>query len=215
VIEIANGVDIEVFSPTSSNIPLPAYEEKFRKFILFVGNLMPVKRLDVLLRALKLITNQSVLLKIIGGGYEEERYKKMAIDLGVQDRVEFLGACHDKQKLVEYYNTAWCVAIPSVSESFSLVALESMACGCPVIARNITGVSGRISHGVDGWLVDNDEPKVWAKKLNDILNLSDDERNKMGEAGRQKILQYYSWDEHMKKLEEVYTRLIGGRTIKQ
>jgi len=203
LVEIYNGVDTEIFRPLGVETRKFA-SARNKKYILFVGNLMPVKRLDLLLRALNLIDDKNTKLLVVGGDYAIEKYKKMVSELKLENRVDFVGACGDKNKLVEYYNLAWCTAIPSASESFSLVALESMACGCPVIASDISGVNDRIKDGVDGWLVGGDSPLDWAAVLNKILSLSVEERNAMGEMGRKKILAEYGWEKHVESLLEVY-----------
>jgi len=196
VVEVFNGVDTDVFKEINYD-----GDQRSKKSILFVGNPIPIKRLDILIQAIKLIPDKDVVLLVVGGGYDLENYKKMVEELELKDRVIFAGSCHDKKQLAKYYNSSICTAIPSVSESFSLVALESMACGCPVIANNIPGICGRIDDGVDGFLVKDDD---WLNSLQKMLDLSEEQRKKMGEAGRKKVLSQYSWDDHVKKLEEIY-----------
>ncbi len=201
LIEIHNGVNIEIFRPLHVETQDFA---SLQKTILFVGNPLPVKRLDLLLQALKIIDDKNARLLVVGDGYAIEKYKKMAKELELENRVKFVGACVEKNKLAQYYNSSWCTAIPSASESFSLVALESLACGCPVIASNIPGINGRIMDRVDGWLVNDSSAQEWANVLNRVLLLSVERRKEMGEAGRKKILAEYGWDKHIKNLLEVY-----------
>lgn len=205
VVEIPNGVDAEVFCPRAVDLAKIGLE-KFanKKIILFVGNAMPIKRLDLLIDAYKSLSDGDAVLTIVGGGYKIKKYKKMAENLGLAEKIIFAGLCSDKNKLSEYYNAARCLVVPSESESFSLAAVEAMACGCPVVGSDAPGIRGRIDNGIDGFLFKSGSAEGLADKLRKVLSLSEEERKKMGEAGRKKAMEKYGWKKHVDELEKIY-----------
>lgn len=201
-VEIQNGVDTDIFSPHAvdlENLGLAHLQDK--KIILFVGNPMPVKRLDLIINSMKLLADNNLALVVVGGGYELDKYKQTAKDLS---NVYFVGQCDNPKKLSNYYNIAECVIVPSDYESFSLVATEAMACGVPVIASNIPGMSGRINNGVNGFLFEKGSVEGLAAALRKIMTMSAEERKTMGQNGRAEAVDKYSWEKHMEKLNKVY-----------
>lgn len=203
-VEIQNGVDTDVFNPHSVDLEklgLAGFEGK--KIFLFVGNPLPVKRLDLFLSAVKSLNDNNSALVVVGGGYELDKYKKLAGDFNIKN-VSFAGQCNDQQKLSDYYNAATCVVVPSDYESFSLVAAEAMACGVPVVASNIPGLVGRVNHGVNGLLFEKGSVESLVGALKQIMAMSAEERKAMGEKGRVEMENKYSWKQHMEKLIKAY-----------
>jgi glycosyltransferase involved in cell wall biosynthesis len=204
-VEIQNGVDTDIFYPHAVDLEKLGLEHlKNKKIILFVGNPMQIKRLDILLNSLKLLADNNLALVVAGGGYELNKYKQMAKDSQTENSVYFAGQCDDPKKLSDYYNAAACVAVPSDYESFSLVAAEAMACGVPVVASNIAGMSGRINQGVNGFLFEKGSVESLASALKKIMVMSAEERKVMGQRGRAEMESKYSWDKHMEKLNSLY-----------
>ena len=203
--EIPNGVDTEVFRPRSVNcreLNLPELEGK--KIILFCGNTLPVKRLDLLLAAIKILNDNSMALLVVGDGYHLEKYRQMAMDLGISAQTRFVGHCGDRQKIARYYNLADCLVVPSDYESFSLVAVEAMACGVPVVASDIDALKNKITNDQEGFLFTRGSAVQLAAALKKILTMSAEERKAMGERGRLKAEAEYSWKKHMEKLMQIY-----------
>ncbi|MBI2037722.1 MAG: glycosyltransferase family 4 protein [Candidatus Magasanikbacteria bacterium] len=227
ITEIRNGVDTGIFKPQSADLDklgLSDLKDKqslklrraskeenefsslltssnYKKIILFVGNLLPLKRLDLLISAVKLLNNPEAVLVVVGGGDSLKKYKQMAKDLGVGSQVVFAGACDNKEKLVQYYNAAYCVAVPSDYESFSLVAAEAMACGKPLILSDLPVFKNNFNQAVFFQKGSVDSLK---DALTRALSLSSEERKKMGEWGIAKANTDFSWDNHINKLKAVY-----------
>ncbi len=203
--EIVNGVDSDLFSMqkiTATEAGLPELEGK--KVILFVGNLIPFKRLDLAIQALPHLPNY-VMLLVVGGGYNENEYKKLAADLGVANRTVFYGRTDDQKVLAKLYSLATCLVVASDrAESFSLVALEALAAGVPVVGSDIVGVRARIKNGVDGFLFKPGSVQSLVDALNTILAKPETERRAMGERGREKVCRENSWQQHVNKLQKVY-----------
>ena len=139
------------------------------KILLFVGRIEPLKGIDQLLRAMTYLQNsQRLRLVIIGGDehsqYEMKRLQWLSQELHIQGSVTFLGLI-EQEKLPCFYSAADVCVIPSYYESFGLVAMESIACGTPVVATNVGGLKSVIHQGETGYVVTNNTPRRLADKI--------------------------------------------------
>ena len=197
-VEIFNGVDTEVFAPNEET-------EKLNKIILFVGNLLPFKRFDLLLKAVSRLDDEEVEIMVVGGGYEIDKHKQLAKELGLEDRVLFRGYNTDRAELAKIYSQVNCLAVTSDSgESFSLAAIEALSCGCLVVASDIPGVRGRIEESKNGWLFKPGDVNDLSEKLKKSLSLNEETKKEMSKRCRQIAVEKYDWDKHMQKLISVY-----------
>jgi D-inositol-3-phosphate glycosyltransferase len=159
IAQLSPGVDLALFSPGQRWAARRALDvaDTGRPLALFVGRLQPLKGLDVALKAIAAST-QSPDLLVVGGpsGLDGERYvdelHKLAADLGISDRITWRPP-QPHHVLSTYYRAADVCVVPSRSESFGLVALEAAACGTPVVASDVGGLSIIISDQVSGFLV--------------------------------------------------------------
>jgi D-inositol-3-phosphate glycosyltransferase len=139
------------------------------KIILFVGRIDPLKGVDNLIKALPHLRHIPKLkLIIIGGGDhsqpEIEQLQKLAHNLEVQNSVDFLGLVkHDE--LPYFFNAADACVVPSYYESFGLVALESLACGTPVVATDVGNHKNLIRQGETGYVIEDNDPCRFADKI--------------------------------------------------
>ncbi len=201
---LPNAVDTDIFQsrPTDpAEVLLEKYAQK--KIILFVGNLLLVKNLDVLIKVIPGVDKEAILL-VVGGGYAEKKYKKLAEKMQLNERVVFYGPVRNKEELAKIYNLANVTVVPSFYESFSLSAVESLSCGVPVIGNNIPGIKGRISNNVDGILLKENTKEQWQDALNSVLQHTPERRQIVAEKARQKVLLGYSVKMHMDKLVQIY-----------
>ncbi len=192
-IEIPNGIDTSIFYSDFKIEP--------QKELLFVGNLMPVKGLDILLEACTALPEAK--LTVVGSGYAESRYKKISHDYGLGKRVAFIGSV-PHNTLPNYYRRAWCTIVPSLAESFSLVTLESLACGTPVIASRLPSIENKIEHGRDGLLFTPGSIEDLKQTIEKFLQLPDQDKKAMGERGTAKVEAKYSLEKHVDSLEKIY-----------
>jgi glycosyltransferase involved in cell wall biosynthesis len=155
--------------------------------ILSVAHLYPRKGLDVLLSAFTRVPPPAVL-RIVGTGPERERLDHLAQELGVADRVSFLGHL-PFQALAEEYRNATIFALPSEQEGFGIVFLEAMASSLPVVAARAAAVPEVVVEGVTALLADPDDDAELARHL---VRLLDDAplRASMGSSGRAHVLRY-------------------------
>lgn len=213
------GVDLSLFRPVPCEtaraaVGIPTQHH----MILFVGRIQPIKGVDNLIRALALMMRRKpalrgdVFLTIIGGAgdpatdAELARLQTLRESLGVGDMVTFLGS-RDQDMLVNYYNSASVVVVPSYYESFGMVALEAMACGTPVIASDVGGLSLNVVDGFNGYLVPQGNVDELAYKLG--LLLTQDELRR--QLGSQACLwaQRFSWQTIADETLAVYAGALG------
>ena len=139
------------------------------KIILFVGRIDPLKGIDKLIKALPYLRDiQGVRLLVIGGGehsqHEIEQLRKLACNLKVENSVTFLDLVKHEQ-LPYFYSGADVCVVPSYYESFGLVALESLACGTPVVATDVGDFRNIIREGETGYVVSDNVPHNLANKM--------------------------------------------------
>ena len=189
---------------------------KQKKILLFVGRIQPLKAPDVLLKAAaELVLNNPELRKDLivaicggpsGSGLEEpEALQRLANKLGITDLVRFIPPIN-RESLVTWFQAADVCAVPSYSESFGLVALEAQACGTPVIAARVGGLSTTVADGVSGLLVDGHDPTTWAAAINRVL--TDQDLYVQLSAGALHHAEKFSWKNTANKLIKTYEEVI-------
>lgn len=187
--ELPFGVEGNVFYPGD-----PLNERLICNKVLFVATLDKAhsfKGLPILLRAMRDLNKGRLV--IAGDGDLRGYYQRLVVKLGMEDRVTFLGRLND-QDLAEEFRTSKLFVLPSISrsEAFGLVILEALSSGVPVVASNLPGVRTVVSNGEDGFLVLPGDVNELREKINLLLN--DDKLNdRLGKAGRSKVLERYSW----------------------
>ena len=177
--------------------------------VLSVGRIEPLKGFDILIRSLAEMTERDhVTLLIVGGddraAPEVARLQAIADEVGVADQVRFVGAIpHEALHL--YYCAADVVAVPSFYESFGLVAVEAMACGVPVVASRVGGLTSTVADGRTGYLIPWRCPGPFAEKL-DLLLENESLRHALGAAAA-RSMQAYSWGAVAAALLDLYQSL--------
>jgi glycosyltransferase involved in cell wall biosynthesis len=154
---IPNGVDMPDDEPGS--MPESCARIIGRPFMLTLGRLHRYKGLDVLLKAVKTLSNRGVEvphLVIAGDGKEMENLRKQVKDASLESRVIFTGAMHGEQKHWLLRNCMFFLQ-PSRAEGMPLTVLEAMAYGKAVIGTNISGISELVTNGETGFLVAPDD----------------------------------------------------------
>lgn len=200
---IYGGVDTRTFSPG----PNPSV----RDTVLFVGRLLPHKGVDDLVRAIP----KNMRLELIGQPYDQ-RFLRDLHGLANGKQVTFRHTCTDDD-LVGAYRGALCVVLPSVYRScyggeskipelLGQTLIEGMACGAPAICTNVASMPEVVRDGVTGFVVPPNDPDslgeklVWLKEHTALAAA-------MGAAGRQRVLDLFTWPRVVKRCLEIYESL--------
>jgi len=205
------GVDLNRFRPLDKSVVRRFLGLNGKRTILFVGRMEPLKGLDILLGAAARLDDDLPFQVLIVGGdgrsTDELRHlKRLAVALGIEDRVSFVGPVgHDRLPL--YYNAADICVVPSYYESFCLVALEAMACGTPVVASRVGGLSATVRDGETGYLIPCHAPEPFATRLTTLLT-DDHLRRAFGKAATEAV-SGFGWENVADAIERIYQRLAG------
>jgi glycosyltransferase involved in cell wall biosynthesis len=210
-IQIINfGVDIFKFSPGSKNENL---KEKLgignSKIVISLRNLDPIYSVDTLIRAVPLVLKEIEEVKfiIIGKGPQENQLKLLTKELGVEDKVKFLGWVPNDQ-LPEYLRLADIYVSTSLSDGgIAASTAEAMACGLPVVITD-TGENRKwIEDGENGFIIPVKNPHILAEKIIYLLK-NESIRKEFGEKSRKIIEERNNYYKEMAKMEEIYFNLI-------
>jgi len=206
------GVDTERFRP----LPERTYET-----VLYVGRMLPHKGINYLVEAV----GGTIELRLVGRLWEPqlvatrareflERLREMARG----KRVRFILDAND-ERLLREYNTALVVVLPSVytdlfgthhptPELFGLTLLEAMACATPVIATRVGALPEVVEDGVTGFLIPPNDARALADRI-EWLQRHPEEARRMGERGRARVLERFTWEAVARRCLHVYHRALG------
>ncbi|MBD1393319.1 glycosyltransferase [Mucilaginibacter glaciei] len=164
------------------------------KNLVCVARLVPIKNIDLMLRAWQLVTRQYPLynLTIIGNGPQETSLKQIAAALGLTS-VKFVDAV-DNEALPAYYNSSVAFILPSLSETWGLVVNEAMAAGLPVLLSNtINAANDLLQEGVNGFGFAPGNVDQMYGAIVKFINTGARDRELMSRAS-QKIIETFSFD---------------------
>ena len=216
------GVDTDRFHPLPCQQAKHHFNLPDKKYILFVGRIDPVKGIDVLLKAMRIVKDQgetadALCLLVIGGNgnhpahardSELHNLKQLTARLGLRDMVTFMGP--QKQELLpSFYVAAEMCVLPSRYESFGMVALEAMACGTPVIASDVGGLPSFIEDNATGFLVPGGNETALAEKIRTLLKDAP-LRARLKKEARQKAREF-SWKEIAQQMILHYNDLLADQ----
>lgn len=158
-----------------------------------VGRLHPTKGQDVLLRSIALLQDRfpETVFEFVGDGPCLEQCEELARELGIAERCDFVGRLpHDK--VLCRMGSAAVSVVPSRSECFGLVNIESLAMGTPVVASDVGGIGEIVDDGVEGYLVPPDDPETLADRLGKILG----DRELQSRMSENALLRFQEFEQH-------------------
>lgn len=172
--------------------------------ILSIGNLIPTKGHELLLRAFALLHERypNLSCDIIGDGPERSRLQRLAKELNISSKVRFLGRQTRKQ-VADSMQRCTIFALPSSYEGLGCVYLEAMSAGKPAIACRGQGIEDVIEHRHNGWLVDPADLQGTADALSSLLQDTSLQK-RIGSEARKSILQRFTLQHQVERLAKLY-----------
>jgi D-inositol-3-phosphate glycosyltransferase len=217
---IRTGVDKRLFRPIAEEIAIKETGLNFKNIVLFVGRITKAKGLRILVKAIARVKNQfneEMKLIVIGGDVsgvmhskeeskEKKRLRRVIRKLVLEEDVIFLGPV-ERERLPYFYSIADVCVVPSLYESFGLVAVEAMSCGTPVIASKVGGLTHTVRDGYSGLHFLPGRSDHLAKA---ILKLITD-AEKMDEIGinaRLRTAREFGLEKTVKQIKDLYDLLL-------
>jgi glycosyltransferase involved in cell wall biosynthesis len=212
IVYLPNGVHTQQFFPGMWQQER-TFEQERR--MLCVARLEYAKGIDVLLAAWAHLMrmpdgwrkNLRVRLYLVGDGTRRRELEAQAQALGIQQSVEFLGMRHDIASLMQQ---AWGFVLPSRWEGMPNALLEAMACGLPSIATRVSGSEDIIEQGINGLLVEPEQPELLAYALRLLIDDAS-MAGKLGWQGYETVIHYYQVQTTVQGCLAFYRYLLSGR----
>jgi glycosyltransferase involved in cell wall biosynthesis len=211
IVHISGSVNTEKFQPAPEQRPDPARPDRD---IICVARLEYAKGVDVLLHAWGRMMHSPAewradlqpRLRLVGEGAYRAQMERIVAELGIQDSVEFLGLRTD---VVDLLQQSWGFVIPSRWEGMSNALLEGMACGLPCVATRVSGSEDAINDGVNGLLVEPEQPAEMAQALRRIIE-DTDLAQRLGREARTTVVHKYQLTTVVDQCLELYRFLLKG-----
>jgi glycosyltransferase involved in cell wall biosynthesis len=200
---ITPGTDITFFVPA---------ERLAESTVLFVGSMNisdSHKGLAYLLDAFAEVLKIHPLARLLiaGDGTARKRFEQRVREMGMAERVTFLGACFGDD-LKQTYQRATMLVLPSLNENLSMVMLEAMATGLPVIGTNVGGIPTCIDDGKTGYLVPPANSQALADKIKVLLD-DGGLAARLGKAARHKAVAEFGWEPKVQATDAMLRRAMG------
>lgn len=189
------GVNLQLFQPVEKETARKELGLDGEKIVLYVGRIEPLKGIEQLLKAIPHLPDTQRLRLVVVGGDENsrqeiDRLQRLSCRLHIQDLVTFFGLVK-QERLPYFYSAADVCVVPSHYESFGLVALESLACGTPVVGTDVGGLKSIIRQGETGYLVMDNTPIRLAEKI--ALALARSNHNEESIHSMRASVSRFSW----------------------
>lgn len=217
---IRTGVDKRLFRPIDTEIAIKETRLNFKNIVLFVGRITKAKGLRILVKAIARVKNkfnEEMKLIVIGGDVsgimhsdeesrEKKRLKRLIKKLNLEDDVIFLGPVK-RERLPYFYSLADICVVPSLYESFGLVAVEAMSCGTPVIASKVGGLAHTVRDGYSGLHFLSGRSDHLAKAILKLITDSE-KMDEIGINARLRTAREFGLERTVKQIKDLYDLLL-------
>ena len=223
---IYNGIDTEEYRPVDTKDSFARFGiDPHLPYVLFVGRLTRQKGIIHLVRAIQYLEPEIQVVLCAGAPDTEEIAREM--EVGVREvqaqrgHVIWIDEMVDKKTIIELYSNAAVFCCPSIYEPFGIINLEAMACSTPVVASAVGGIKEVVIHGETGFLVPLEQyqespfeprnPDEFARALAEPINrlMGDpDMRSRMGQAGRERAIEVFSWHAIAREVRDLYQSIV-------
>ena len=208
------GVDMNTFQPGA---PLQKERFPFREQDIIIGTVKPLESkyaIDHLFQAFALVKRKHPELPlkccIVGEGSQENSLKKFSRELKIDDSTYFTGQV-PHNAIPGILNRFDIFAALSLEESFGVVVIEASACEIPVVVSDEGGLPEVVEDGQTGFVVPKGNVSAAARKIEDLV-LDTKLREKIGKAGRRRVLELYSWQSCVQRMQQIYKKLVPDVT---
>lgn len=223
---IPNGIDTDEYKAVNRPEVMRQYGiDLDRPFALFVGRMTRQKGLYYLLRAAEAVNADVQMVFCAGESDTPELQAELEAMVEELRRrrpgIFWIPGMLDRATAIAMYSHATVFCCPSIYEPFGIINLEAMSCGTPVVASRVGGIPEVVVDGETGILVDArlsqlpphdpSDPDAFSRGLADGINRVAQDRDlarRMGEAGRQRVLDHYSWQSIAKQTLALYNNLV-------
>lgn len=213
VVTIYNGIDTNVFDPGNVDSGVRA-ELGIKKDTIVIGSVSVLEKdkgQRYLIEAISKMVSEgidNVVCVVCGYGPEEDNLKKLVIASGLQERVLFPGFRKDINRIFKILDIAVLTSL--TIESFSLVAVESMAMRVPVIGTNVGALPEVVDNGKTGILIPPGNVDALCGAIKYLIE-NPEIRYKMGKEGRQRVLERFTVEKNVRETEDIFLRLLRGQ----
>lgn len=200
---ISGGMNPDLFHPS---------EAKAEFDLILVGRLAEIKRIDVFLQAIALVSRSypQVTAAIIGDGPQLEPLKRLATELGIAGNVRFEG---HQSNVADWLRKARLFVLTSDTEGLALSLMEAMSCGLPAVVSNVGDLADLVEEGVNGHLVPRGDPSLFADRMQDLLQ-NESRRRAFSERAVQSV-QRYRVDRVAELWNDVLRATVDGKSHEQ
>jgi glycosyltransferase involved in cell wall biosynthesis len=199
---IPNAIELSAFTPP----PKRDHDGPVR--LLFVGRFNAFKNVETLLEAARLLLEKGMdnfELQLIGDGERRSNLERLTVEKELTRHVYFLGWV-DRETIIARYRQADLFVTATTWEGMPNTVLEGMACGLPVVATRASGLGELVQEGVNGFLVDINDPAALAERMADLIN-NPYERQRMGKESRKIAEREFAWEYVTEQYVEIYQRI--------
>lgn len=216
---IINGIDSDRYRPIYDKKVIADMKADYglpadKKIIGTVGRLEPVKNYPLLLHAFAKLTrsgSNDFHLVFVGSGSDDEALKSLADNLGIAERVTFLGMQYDLHRIYPLFDV---FVLPSLTEGTSLSLLEAQSCGVTAVVTDVGGNYRVIKNGLNGFLSPSGDHDAMTAHLDRCLNC-DTELAAMGKAARAEILDKFNINAVLKQYQAMYCGLVKPDAVSE
>ena len=212
---VFNGVDVERFSSGARDLELRGRLAAGAQWlVLLPGRFMPWKGQAYAVRALAELRDLSVRLALAGDGETQDGLRSLAAELGVLDRVLFLGTVAHSEMPRYLASADLVLGTSEASETFGMALAEAMACERPVLASSWVGFDDVVREGETGGRFPSARPLALAAELRRML-AHPDLLARYGAAGRRHVLTHFTWPQVEARVQAVYDQVRDRRAARQ
>ncbi len=202
---IPNAIELSEFTPPRQR----STDHPVR--LLFVGRLNAFKNVEALIDAccqLRANDVENFELQLVGEGERRSNLERLVVEKGLTKHVNFIGWV-ERGEIVNYYRQADLFVTATTWEGMPNTVLEGMACGLPVVATRASGLEELVRDGVNGYLVEINNPSLLADRLTELID-NPYERHRMGKESRKITEREFDWEYIARQYVDVYKRITNS-----